>query len=253
MLWKKSKHNQREIVVLFGYFNSSAMYWTEEHDRLMCREILAVDPFTGTKKGTVQRGAKWKIIADNLSEIMEPKFKVDPRGVRDRYQLLAQKLRKKLKDEQKASGIDTEMSETENAIEELLEKEEAAESMDVDGRKRQSEQKERDKENAEDMRRQAMERMGQTQKRKSDLGENENNKKKRSSGSDTLLYLRERNELLQETRKEELALRKQELELQEKKQEDFMKLIVQQQQQQSKQIQDFQAIMLSVLGKFGQK
>ena len=37
------------------------MYWTEEHDRLMCREILAVDPFTGTKKGTVQRGAKWKI------------------------------------------------------------------------------------------------------------------------------------------------------------------------------------------------
>ena len=117
---EKSKHNQREIVVLFGYFNSSAMYWTEEHDRLMCREILAVDPFTGTKKGTVQRGAKWKIIADNLSEIMEPKFKVDPRGVRDRYQLLAQKLRKKLKDEQKASGIDTEMSETENAIEELL-------------------------------------------------------------------------------------------------------------------------------------
>ena len=68
-----------------------------------------------------------------------------------------------------------------------------------------------------------------------------------------MLYLRERNELLQETRKEELALRKQELELQEKKQEDFMKLIVQQQQQQSKQMQDFQAIMLSVLGKFGQK
>ena len=68
------------------------MYWTEEHDRLMCREILAVDPFTGTKKGTVQRGAKWKIIADHLLDILEPKFKVDLRAVRDRYQLLAQKL-----------------------------------------------------------------------------------------------------------------------------------------------------------------
>ena len=70
------------------------MYWTEEHDRLMCRENLAVDPFTGTKKGTVQKVAKWKLIADNLLEILEPKFKVDSRAVRDRYQLLAQKLRK---------------------------------------------------------------------------------------------------------------------------------------------------------------
>ena len=194
------------------------MYWTEEHDRLMCREILAVDPFTGTKKGTVQRGAKWKIIADHLLEILEPKFKVDSRAVRDRYQLLAQKLRKKLKSEEKASGIDTEMSETETAIEELIEKEDAAESMDGDDTQRQRERKKQDKENAEDMRRQAMERMGQTQKRKGVDGENET-EKKRSSGSDTLLYLRERSELLQETRKEELALRKQEVMLQEKKQE----------------------------------
>ena len=66
--------------------------WTEEHDRLMCCEILAVDPFTGTKKGTVQRGAKWKIITDNLLEILEPKLKVGPRAVRDHYQFLAQKV-----------------------------------------------------------------------------------------------------------------------------------------------------------------
>ena len=82
----------------------------------MCRGLLAVDPFTGTKKGTVQRGAKWKIIADNLLENLEPKFKVDARAARDRYQLLAQKLRKKVRNEEKGSGIDTEMSETESAI-----------------------------------------------------------------------------------------------------------------------------------------
>ena len=122
------------------------------------------------------------------------------------------------------------MSETETAIEELIEKEDAAESIDGDGTQRQWERKNQDKENAEDIRRQDMERMGQTQKRKSAEGENETKKKKRSNGSDTLLYLRERNEFLQETHKEELALRKQELMLQEKKQEDFMKLIVQQQQ-----------------------
>ena len=154
------------------------MYWTEEYDKLMCCEILAVDPFTGTKKGTVQRGAKWKIIADHLLEILEPKFKVDSRAVRDRYQLLAQKLRKKLNSEEKASRIDTEMSETETAIEELIEKEDAAESMDGDDTQRQRERKNQDKENAEDMRRQAMERMGQTQKRKSVEGENETKKTK---------------------------------------------------------------------------
>ena len=131
------------------------------------------------------------------------------------------------------------MSETETAIEELIEKEDAAESIYGDVTQRQRERKNEDKENAEDMRRQAMERMGQTQKRKSAEGENETKKKERSSGSDTLLYLRERNEFLQETHKEELALRKQELMLQEKELEDFMKLIVQKQQLQSKQIQDF--------------
>ena len=49
------------------------------------------------------------------------------------------------------------MSEAETAIEEL---------MDGDGTQRQGDRKHQDKENAEDMRRQAMERMGQTQKRK---------------------------------------------------------------------------------------
>lgn len=105
----------------------------------MCREILAVDPFTGTKKGIVQRGVKWKIIRDHLLDILEPKFKVDSRAVRDRYHLLAQKLRKKLKSEEKASGIDAEMSETETATEELIEKEYAAESIDGDGTQRQRE------------------------------------------------------------------------------------------------------------------
>ena len=62
-----------------------------------------------------------------------------------------------------------------------------------------------------------MERMGQTQKRISVDGENETKKKKRSSRSDTLLNLRERNEFLQETHKEELTFRKEELMLQEKK------------------------------------
>ena len=77
---------------------------------------------------------------------MEPKFKGDSRAVRDRYQRLAQKLRKKLKSKEKASGIDTEMSETETAIEELIEKEDAAESMDGDDTQAEGTKKSRQRE-----------------------------------------------------------------------------------------------------------
>jgi hypothetical protein len=68
------------------------MTWTEEHCRLLCREIIANNPFTGTRKGSVQRGANWKLVADNLMAI-EPTFKVDTRAVREKCASLAGKLR----------------------------------------------------------------------------------------------------------------------------------------------------------------
>ena len=140
-----------------------------------------------------------------------PAFKVqDTRAVRNRYNHLSQKLRKKLKDEEKASGIDTEMSEVETALEEIIEKEDAteqAQKCETDGKKKM---KERDRETAQDMRKKAMERLGQTKKRQ--IADQENgegiNKKRRSNGSDTLVYLREKNDMLQEMRKEELDLKK---------------------------------------------
>jgi hypothetical protein len=30
------------------------MIWTDLHDEMLCREIIGVDVFTGTKKGTVK-------------------------------------------------------------------------------------------------------------------------------------------------------------------------------------------------------
>ena len=43
------------------------MTWKTVHDEMLCREILVVDPFTGTKKGTVARGFKWEGVAQNLN------------------------------------------------------------------------------------------------------------------------------------------------------------------------------------------
>ena len=182
-----------------------------------------------------------------MISINNPKFKVDNRAVRERYALLADKLRRKLKEEKKASGIDTDMTETESALEELIEKEDAAEE-DAEaataGKKRN---KEAEKVTAEEMRKRAMERMG-------GKGDGEKPKKKRSNGSDTLLYLREKNESMQELRKDEFNLKKKELELQEKKHDDFiMKVMIAQQQQQSNQFQDFQAMMMGMMARFTQK
>ena len=95
------------------------MTWSTVHDEMLCREILVVDPFTGTKKGTVARGTRWEEVAENLNKIQQIYFKVDKRAVRDRYNLLSKELRNKLKREEKESGIETDMTEVEMALEEL--------------------------------------------------------------------------------------------------------------------------------------
>ena len=220
------------------------MVWSTAHDEMLCREILVIDPFTGTRKSTVARGTKWEEVAKNLNKIKQIYFKVDKRAVRDRYNLLAKELRKKLKREKKESGVETDMTEVEMALEELIEKEDAAETEQrvVDNQKKAKDSQ--DRENAENIRKKAMERLGQTQKRKADENESEGKRrKKRSSGSDTLSFLREKNEQAQEMQKEELELRKQQLEVESKKQDNFMQVMLNQQQQQQKQMQDFQAMM----------
>lgn len=73
------------------------MICNEERDELLCREIFAVNVFSGTKRSTVGRGAKWEKVAENLNKQQDVFFKVDKRAVRDRYNNLARELRKKIK------------------------------------------------------------------------------------------------------------------------------------------------------------
>ena len=124
------------------------MIWNEEKDELLCREILVVNVFCGTKRSTVARGAKWEKVAENLNKLQDVYFKVDKRAVRDRYNNLARDLRKKIKNKEKASGIETEMTNLEKALEDLIEIEDATESEQrvLDDQKRQG------RENATDTR-----------------------------------------------------------------------------------------------------
>ena len=79
------------LIIIFR----KPMLWSTAHDEMLCREILVIDPFTGTRKSTVARGTKWEEVAENLNKIKQIYFKVDKRAVRDRYNLLSKELREK--------------------------------------------------------------------------------------------------------------------------------------------------------------
>ena len=68
----------------FIYRIKSTMEWSEAHDVLLCREMLALNPFKAKRK-TTQWSNMWKTIAQNLELIDQPTFRVTVRAVRDRY------------------------------------------------------------------------------------------------------------------------------------------------------------------------
>ena len=166
------------------------MVWTDYHDILLRREIMVKNPFQ-FKKSSTQRGHVWLEIATNLACIKELKFKtdLDQSAIRDRYNLLSSKLRKKLSSEKKASGIDTEMSEVEDMIEELIQiEDDSTEKQRLNDEERKK-KADTDKENANDIRVQATEKLGETKRRKENESQEQKiTKRKRSNGSETLQY-----------------------------------------------------------------
>ena len=68
------------------------MNWTFEHDVMLCREILVIEPFS-FRYGSRERGQAWEKIAQNLNQSIYPKFNVDQRAVRDHFLKLDQSLK----------------------------------------------------------------------------------------------------------------------------------------------------------------
>ena len=136
--------------------------------------------------------------------------------MRDQYNLLTKKLQAKLKTDKKASGIDASNTELDNLLEEMLEKEKATkEKFDIDDENKKK-SVENEKIAAEDMRKWALERVGQTTKRKGkeEGAETEPQPKRnsRKSTGEAVEYLKERASI-------EIQLREREMELRRKEQE----------------------------------
>ena len=101
------------------------MKWTEDHDLTLCGEVLLQEPFKHPKNSK-ERGEVWGQIALNLHNFASPIFKVSKRSVRNRLTLLQTKYKEKTREEKRASGIDCEETQLDAAVEEILDKEKAA-------------------------------------------------------------------------------------------------------------------------------
>ena len=180
-------------------FISRIMVWNNEKDELLCREVLLMEPYQ-YKARSWEQGNVWKQIADALNLISTENtfFRVDAHVVRERCSLLTNCQPEKGKSELKRSGISPEDTPLDNAIKNIINRmrecEEEQENQDNENIRKSKERKA-----AEDMRLTAMENLAEskTRKRVSLIEYDEspkNSKKQRSSGSDTLQYLREKAE-----------------------------------------------------------
>ena len=102
------------------------MEWSEAHDILLCREIRFKEPYQH-RKGSSDRGKVWSEIAESLNGSAEPTFKVTQRSVRERYNLLQAKYKKKMAAEESSTGTSPVPTEVDILLEEITEKELAAE------------------------------------------------------------------------------------------------------------------------------
>ena len=234
-----------ELRLLYLCLRTTPMYWTKEHDHLLVREVLTVDPYS-QPKGSRERAKLWEEIASNLNAVSVPRFSVSVRSVRDRVNLvLIKKHKKKVAEESKASGIAVdEPSEFDLGMEEICEKAEAAErdqQMMSEGKKANVE---KEKKHAEDMRAKALEKVGETRKRVvCDDGSGEPEKKEkraRRSGTETIVYLKEKSEKEFKMRQEELELKKREQSAQAKQQEEMTQQLIRQQEHQQTMFADLQ-------------
>ena len=115
-----------------------------------------------TRNGSPERGKVWNEIAENLNKLESPKFHVSKRSLRDRLNLLINRYKAKVREEDLASGISPDDDEISTMLEEICDKEEEwMHNPPCESKRKKAEQ---DKVTAEEMRKKSMETVGETKK-----------------------------------------------------------------------------------------
>ena len=168
------------------------------------------------KSGSPQSGNAWTDIASDLCAVKEITFNVNQKSVRDRYRLLIEKHKKKMRAQEGVSGSSAVETELDQLLQNIMEEsQEASENYDKQTKEKQ-EKDLKQRKDAEEVRQRALESLAQTEKRHADEGSQLSSSRTRpkKSGSETMLYLESKAEKEFDLRKEELRIKKEEMELQ---------------------------------------
>ena len=143
------------------------MVWTNEHDELLCWEILVEQPYY-FKLRTLEHGQCWDKIASSLNRSGSPRFWVDQRTVRDRSLKLERGCKRKMAEEEGASGISPpEPTDLDMAIRDIIERREEVQNEAARGEESAIE---KERETAESVRKRSMERLAETRLRECQEG-----------------------------------------------------------------------------------
>ena len=190
------------------------MVWTREHDVLLARELLVAKPFS-FKFGSRERGQAWDKVAEALNLVQHLRFNVDQRGVRERYDKLKKAYQKRMREEERASGISPEFSELDEALETIIELSSVAEKEIIENQSAKNKQVDKERESAENIRK---ERLSQTRDREGI----EKSKKQKRSGVGMIDYLEEKQEREENQNKVDIEIRERYLALEERKHNDIL-------------------------------
>ena len=217
------------------------MQWSNEHDLVFVKELILYEPWR-YRQGSLERGQIWKRISEALNSMEKPKFKVTDRSIRDHLNVLMKKFRKKENEERKASGIELdEESELDKAMRDIIELFDDHEKQQLEENQQKKEKAAAEASQAEEFRLNSLETFGQTRKRKNEDDDSPTSSKgRRRSSTDTISFLKEKAEIDRELRKEELDVKKKEI-------ETFQQLLVAQQNQTNVMMQQQQQMNMAFI------
>ena len=232
--------------------------WKTIHEQYFVRELLLVEPYLH-KQGSKERGQAWKLIASNLNSSSTVSFKVTERSVREKFTKMIDAFRKNENQEIKASGIQgKEYDEIYRALTDIHQRMKEAKAMWDKNSEREQEKEEQERRKAEDIRKKATERLGETRKRQNESEDDDEDTTSKKGGrgrqakalaliSESIQLKKEHQENDFKVRQAEIEQRKEErklqMELSEQQHQNFLAL-QQQQQQFMLQIQQQQQMLM---------
>ena len=230
--------------------------WKKFHDECLVTELLVVEPYNH-RPGSKERGVTWKQIAENLNSLPEQDVRVPARSVRDRFLKLLDNFKKTEAAEKRASGVQgAEYDNLYRGMQDISERMEEAQLSWTEAKERIKVNEDKENKKAEDMRMKAVERLGETRKRREEEDEAETPKRKKKA-SDAVVLIEQGLKFKQENANQEREVKKDELNERRLARENlskmmegqktFMQSMMEQQQQFMLQMQNTQMQMLALM------